>query len=89
MTDAERARLAASWWRALQPHPNGSGGDRAALAQLRRCATAADAAMEPATLDLARQLGLNWRGVPRRRGDEPDTLDRLLDQFACAPQAQR
>lgn len=65
MTDAERTRLAASWWQALQPRPNGSGGDRAALARLRRCATAADAAMEEATLLLTRQLGLDWRDLGR------------------------
>lgn len=65
MTDTERARLAVGWWHALQPRPNGSGGDRAALARLRRCATAADAAMEPATLDLARQLGLGWQDLGR------------------------
>lgn len=49
--------VAAMWWRALQPRPDGSGGDRAALARLRHAATASEAAMEPATLDLCRRLG--------------------------------
>ena len=65
MTDAERVRLVAGWWYGLRPRPDGSGGDRGALARLRRCATAADAAMEPATLDLARQLGTDWSGLGR------------------------
>ena len=60
MTDADRTRIASGWWFALQPRPDGSGGDRGSLARLRRCTTAADAAMEPATLDLARQLGAGW-----------------------------
>jgi CRISPR system Cascade subunit CasB len=51
--------VAASWWRGLQPGPDG-GGDRAALARLRRAATAAEAAAEPATLDLCRRLGWDW-----------------------------
>ncbi len=53
--------VAASWWRDLQPRPDGSGGDRAALARLRRAATVAEAAAEPATLDLCRRLGWDWR----------------------------
>jgi CRISPR system Cascade subunit CasB len=65
MTDAERTRLVAGWWHRLQPRPDGGGGDRGALARLRRCATAADAAMEPATLDLARQVGAGWLGLGR------------------------
>lgn len=52
--------VASSWWRGLQPRPDGSGGDRAALARLRRAATAAEAAAEPATLDLCRRLGWDW-----------------------------
>lgn len=57
--------VAATWWRALQPRPDGSGGDRAALARLRHAATALDAATEPAALDLARRLGTGWHGLGR------------------------
>ena len=48
---------ATAWWRALRPRPDGSGGDRAALARLRRTATAMEAAMEPASIALCRKLG--------------------------------
>lgn len=68
MTESTSSRTGAvilSWWSALQPRPDGRGGDRAALARLRRCACALDAAAEPATLDLARQLGFGWRQLER------------------------
>jgi CRISPR system Cascade subunit CasB len=68
MTVAEPPRpaaIAAGWWRSLQSAPNGSGGDRAALARLRHSATAMEAALEPATLDLARRLGTDWRDLGR------------------------
>lgn len=66
MTESSRQRpgvVAAAWWQSLQPRPDGSGGDRAALARLRRAATVAEAAAEPATLDLCRRLRLDWRGL--------------------------
>jgi CRISPR system Cascade subunit CasB len=56
---------AARWWRGLQPRPDGGGGDRAALARLRRCATALDAASEQATLDLCRSLGFGFGKLDR------------------------
>ena len=59
------AAVAAGWWHALQPRPDGGGGDRASLARLRHAATAMDAAMEPVTLDLARRLGMGWRDLGR------------------------
>ena len=55
--------VAAAWWESLQPGPDGSGGDRAALARLRHAATATEAAAEPATLDLCRRLGVGWQGL--------------------------
>ncbi len=62
--------IAARWWRALQPnekHPDPSrrAGNRAALARLRRCTTASEAASEPEALDLARRLDASPR-QPRR-----------------------
>ena len=59
---------AAAWWRELQPkHEDGKprGGDRGALARLRRCATVMDAASEPATLALCRRLGVGEAGLDR------------------------
>lgn len=50
---------AARWWRALQPRDElgqGRSGDRGALARLRRASTMMQAASEPATLALCRQL---------------------------------
>lgn len=47
---------ALSWWSGLQPEAPG-GGDRAALARLRRCATVAEAMSEPASIALFRALG--------------------------------
>jgi CRISPR system Cascade subunit CasB len=68
MSDAQMRRsggIARTWWRDLQPRPDGSGGDRAALARLRRAATARDAAEDPATLALCRALGRGWHGLER------------------------
>jgi CRISPR system Cascade subunit CasB len=48
--------ICVAWWRALQPgHP--SGGNRPALAKLRRAASLLEAAQEPTTVQLARSLG--------------------------------
>lgn len=42
---------ALTWWRALQPNPDANRpGNRAALAKLRRCATVAQAMLEPSAL---------------------------------------
>jgi CRISPR system Cascade subunit CasB len=57
--------VAARWWRELQPRPDGSGGDRASLARLRRASTARDAVEEPATLELCRDLGWGWQTLDR------------------------
>lgn len=60
---------AADWWQALQPDPDRRRpGDRAALAQLRRCSRPEDAVEVPAALDLARRLGVR-DGHDRRLGD--------------------
>jgi CRISPR system Cascade subunit CasB len=56
---------ALTWWRSLQPSADGRGGDRGALARLRRAATALDAAAEPETLNLCRNLGLGAVGLER------------------------
>jgi len=51
---------AASWWQELQPKDEAGkrhGGDRGALARLRRCSIVMDAMSEPATLKLCRRLG--------------------------------
>jgi CRISPR system Cascade subunit CasB len=58
------ATIALGWWSVLQPEHD-SGGDRAALARLRRCATATQAASEPATIELAHRLGIGWEGLGR------------------------
>jgi CRISPR system Cascade subunit CasB len=55
----EQQRIAAAWWRALQPHIDGQPNphaDRAALARLRRADLFA-AMQEPATFALFRRLG--------------------------------
>ena len=54
------------WWRELQPSSEG-GGDRATLARLRRCATVAEAMLEPASIALFRRCG----------GHSPDELPAL------------
>lgn len=56
---------ALGWWSGLQPEAPG-GGDRAALARLRRCATVAEAMSEPASIALFRALGF---GLPERFPD--------------------
>ena len=57
----QRSKGAKEWWEKLQPSKNGegrgSGGDRAALARLRRCSTWVEAAAEPETALLFRQIG--------------------------------
>ncbi len=42
----------ARWWRLLQPRPDGKGGDRAALARMRRADTPAVVLLEPAAIQL-------------------------------------
>lgn len=58
---------AASWWHALQPDPETHRpGDRAALARLRRCASVAEAMVEPAAMALFRRVGATHPGdLPR------------------------
>jgi len=66
MTDESRwNEIAARWWRELQPDdqrpdPSQRAGNRAAVARLRRCTTAAQAAAIPAALDLARRVGITF-----------------------------
>lgn len=49
----DSSKAAAAWWTALQPDPARKyPGDRAALAQLRRCATVSEAMQEPAAIKL-------------------------------------
>jgi CRISPR system Cascade subunit CasB len=63
-----RARhAAAAWWRELQPDPENGGGDRATLAQLRRCATVSELMLEPATIILFRRCA----------ADKPDDLPKI------------
>lgn len=61
MTEKSAADRAAAWWRRLQPMlANGERnptGDRAAMAQLRRCSSVSEAMQIPATIDLFRSLG--------------------------------
>lgn len=45
-------RAAGKWWRGLQPDEMGSGGDRGALARLRRAASPGEALLQPETLKL-------------------------------------
>jgi CRISPR system Cascade subunit CasB len=57
MNMRDESRIAAAWWRRLQPDPDRKNpGDRAALARLRRVTTPTEAAMEPACVALARDL---------------------------------
>ena len=52
------ARGATQWWHDMHPDSKSRrGGDRAALARLRRCATVAEAMHEPATHQLYRRAG--------------------------------
>lgn len=55
------AAVALSWWRGLQPdhqrgNPQERGGDRAALARLRRAGTLGEVMAEEAAIDLWRRL---------------------------------
>lgn len=55
----KEASLARTWWRSLQPREeNGRSipGDRAAIARLKRCGTALEAATEPAIAKLLLKL---------------------------------
>lgn len=58
----EQADVAWKWWRSLQPLETKDGakipGDRAALARLRRSSSSLEAATEPATARLFKELGL-------------------------------
>ena len=56
----EQAATASAWFATLRPREvNGGlvGGDRAALAKLRRASSVMEAAAEPATADLYKKLG--------------------------------
>ena len=67
-SDADIA-IAVDWWRSLQPDPEHQrAGDRAALARLRRCQRPEDAGVEPAAIELARNLGIR-HGTSSRLGD--------------------
>ena len=61
----EQADLAHAWWRSLRPFETEGGlklpGDRATLARLRRCSAPFEAATEPATVKLFRNLGFDQR----------------------------
>ncbi len=64
-----RYAAAVVWWQRLQPSSPGEhryrGGDRAALAKLRRCATVTEAMQEPASIELFRDLGFTrWEHLP-------------------------
>jgi CRISPR system Cascade subunit CasB len=60
-TASETGGRAKDWWERLQPSRNGDeragGGDRAALARLRRCSAWMDAVAVPETILLFRRLG--------------------------------
>lgn len=54
---SELGRTSRAWWLLLQPdRKSGRRGDPGSLARLRRAGTIVDAALEPATLSLARQI---------------------------------
>jgi CRISPR-associated endonuclease/helicase Cas3 len=66
----DRSNGARGWWENLQPSKNGDdrarGGNRAALARLRRCSTWIEAAAEPETALLFRRIGHgDERRLPR------------------------
>lgn len=57
-----RTETLVAWWRGLQPEQG--GGDRAARAHLRRCASVAELMLEPATMTLFRRLGARQAELP-------------------------
>ncbi len=66
----DRFTVAKRWWESLQPSKSGDGsaggGNRAALARLRRCSTWFEAAAEPETAHLFRRIGQHdERRLPR------------------------
>lgn len=62
-TTESQAGAAHRWWRSLGPVTTETGhvlpGDRATLARLRRCSTVLEAATEPATARLIKDVGFN------------------------------
>lgn len=70
-------KIAKEWWESLKPpspdEPQKTRGDSGALARLRRAATPADAALEPATFVLMHRLG--W---PDHRWEPVATLAAIL-----------
>ncbi len=60
MNGGQEGWVAAQWWRELADpkNPGQRGVGRAVLARLRRAHTPTDALLEPATIDLARRLGI-------------------------------
>jgi CRISPR system Cascade subunit CasB len=74
-TDAD---IAVAWWQGLQPDPDQKRpGDRAALARLRRCTRPEEAGIEPASIELARAMGI-------QRGHDPRLGDVLLTAIVLA-----
>ncbi len=49
-------RIVVEWWQELRPGPSGYGGDRAALARLRRVATPTEALLDPSAVALVRRV---------------------------------
>lgn len=62
--------VVARWWRLLQPWPDGKGGDRAALARLRRADTPGVVLLEPAVIRL---YGDIRKDLERATLDDRDT----------------
>lgn len=103
----DQATEAVKWWRKLQPSTPQSdparkhGGDRGALARLRRCSQPLEAATEPAALALARQVGIQSGSDPRLadalvaavvlahvRSEEKDHMARRLGPAAPGERAR-
>lgn len=64
----DQAKKAATWLATLRPRPQENGfttGDRAAIARLKRTSNVLEAAAEPATIDLFKQLGFQRHNAVR------------------------
>lgn len=78
-------RICYDWWAALHPNSEGRGGDRGALARLRRTSRPFEALLEPAVTDLVAKLR-EHDGMQRRlkRSDGSMKYDGVVDDTLYA-----
>ncbi|MEX2480760.1 MAG: type I-E CRISPR-associated protein Cse2/CasB [Gammaproteobacteria bacterium] len=79
--------LAFTWWRDLHPDEKGHGGDRGALARLRRAATPSDVLAEPDAISLYGRLA--GRPYDRRTAENVAILAGVLPAIRFNPQSGR